>query len=812
MATRILGPTGSRRRRRFLIVPILIVACTALFLIGSAQAVHDLEFQLDGNALSNLCGTTPDGGPAGPNACTVQQIDWGRTGTTNTHYIFNADRSVNTSIVDPNNSPGFTNAAFQRDFGVRVSAQDTCSLTNTTSTTFCTADTTTFATGSKDIQNISGGGADQAGNWQCNRDNNVTNKGDIMNAYSAAYAASNGDKIIYFALEKSSPNGSNNVGFWFLQGDANCVSAGSAQDFTGTHRNGDILVTSAFSIGGGVSTIQVFRWKGGANGCIDSDPAAGPNCDNLPIGSGGDCKTAPTTPPPAPVDTMCATTNSGTLATNTSIQVPWLTFDSSLGVGNTVQPPDFFEGAINISKAFREAPGGGTPPGCINTFIADTRSSPSPSATLYDFARGALGGCTTTVRTSRGVSDPPVTGEVAPPSDIDGGSVSSGTDTARLTITGVSSFGGTLSWYLCGPVATDGCSRTQGVHVTPDQTVSANGAYVSSTATLTSAGRYCWTAHFEPDQATSAAGVLPGDDNGANECFTVAKVTPSLTTCSGTFDASNVCTPASAVAFGNPVSDRALLSGLSKEPGSGGPSTTYPTINPTTPGVYAGSIQFTLKGPSTTGCGVTATGTGTNPQSVSVDSAVGNKVYGPVFFTPNTPGTFHWQATISNASSVNNILPVSDNANCDQAREDVVVQQIPTEIATGPFTYPQDSASIRSSAAGDLLPAGGTVVFKLFGPTSGATGLENCQANGATGLVYSETKNNVVPAGGAHEVTGINTNNQSFSIDSSKNGTYYWLVTYATGDTAHTSRQSACSESTAVTQTDSAYPGTLFTP
>ena len=52
MATKILGPTGSRRRRRFLLVPILLVACTALFLIGSAQAVHDLQFQLDGNARS----------------------------------------------------------------------------------------------------------------------------------------------------------------------------------------------------------------------------------------------------------------------------------------------------------------------------------------------------------------------------------------------------------------------------------------------------------------------------------------------------------------------------------------------------------------------------------------------------------------------------------------------------------------------------------------------------------------------------------------------------------------------------------------
>src|SRR6266487_5786015 len=55
MATRILGPTGSKRRRRFLFVPILLVACTALFLVGSARAVHDTgRFQLDGDASTGL--------------------------------------------------------------------------------------------------------------------------------------------------------------------------------------------------------------------------------------------------------------------------------------------------------------------------------------------------------------------------------------------------------------------------------------------------------------------------------------------------------------------------------------------------------------------------------------------------------------------------------------------------------------------------------------------------------------------------------------------------------------------------------------
>jgi hypothetical protein len=39
--TRIIGPTGSRRRRRFLLVPILCTAALALFWIAGAQAVRD---------------------------------------------------------------------------------------------------------------------------------------------------------------------------------------------------------------------------------------------------------------------------------------------------------------------------------------------------------------------------------------------------------------------------------------------------------------------------------------------------------------------------------------------------------------------------------------------------------------------------------------------------------------------------------------------------------------------------------------------------------------------------------------------------
>ncbi len=47
------------------------------------------------------------------NACTTQVFDWGRSGTTNANYLFNADRTVNTSVVNSANSTGFTAASVQ---------------------------------------------------------------------------------------------------------------------------------------------------------------------------------------------------------------------------------------------------------------------------------------------------------------------------------------------------------------------------------------------------------------------------------------------------------------------------------------------------------------------------------------------------------------------------------------------------------------------------------------------------------------------------------------------------------------------------
>ncbi|MGK2851844.1 MAG: hypothetical protein ACSLFN_13150 [Candidatus Limnocylindrales bacterium] len=728
--------TPKRRGRRPLAVIAVIALVSGLVLAaGSALAVHDDEFQLDGDTTSAVAQNVPDSA--------VQVLDW--------NDLFNANGS-NTSVINPNGGAGdFTAGSFKRDFRAKATRNGDCTAPAALTSSgliFCTNDSTTFATGSKDILAISG--------WQCNRDNNVNSKIDIMNAYAAQYQDGT-DRIMYFGLDKNVDNGNNNVAFWFLKdGTVDCDSAGGAVTFTGQHRDGDVLVVSAFTGGGGVSNIDAYRWDG-TNNCIDNPSLAGV-CDASPVASGGDCKDAAT------LDNICATTNSGPKEENDNITTKWPTADGTLGIGITVVPPNFFEGGINLTKVLGGA-------ACFSTFVADTRSSQSLTATLFDFARGQLGGCTTTLTTKAGLSTTPITGEVASPASIGGGSVSSGTDTANIVITGSQTWAGTLSFYLCGPDANlTTCDPTKGVKVTETAVSNASPAtaFVSGTATLTSAGKYCWFARFQPDQASAAAGIQPDDDQGgALECFTVAKVTPDLSTSAGPD-----------VTLNQPVTDSATLVKAAKEPGSNGGNTNYPSINATN-GAFAGTITFLLKGPSATGCGSTAAGTANTALSLNV---TGNGSYGPVSFTTTQVGNFHWQATYANANSANNTAPVTHNANCDDTTEDVIVTGS-AAFTTAQNWLPNDSATLTAPTGTTL---NGTLTFTLYGTA-------NC--SGSSLYTESFTITAGAPAGTTRTTTNGSVPGTTYLATAS--GSYSWLVTY--DDSSLNDPSNSCKEDTTLT-------------
>src|SRR5262245_27898381 len=92
MTQRILGPTGSKRRRRILPVALLAAAFLAILVIPGALAVHDEAFQLDGN-------TAVDGGPP--------PFDW--------ESFFNSSGQRSPVLPDASR-PGFSSSGFNKDF------------------------------------------------------------------------------------------------------------------------------------------------------------------------------------------------------------------------------------------------------------------------------------------------------------------------------------------------------------------------------------------------------------------------------------------------------------------------------------------------------------------------------------------------------------------------------------------------------------------------------------------------------------------------------------------------------------------------
>ena len=137
--------------------------------------------------------------------------------------------------------------------------------------------------------------------------------------------------------------------------------------FSGAHINGDVLVLSDFTNGGGTPTVRVFEWHspgGLINGTLDL------------IGGSlapDDCAIA------GDDDPFCATVNDVTTPS------PWA-FKSKSGVDGSFPPGDFYEGGIDLAAL-------GVANECFSNVIFETRSSQSVDATLKDFVAGGFENC-----------------------------------------------------------------------------------------------------------------------------------------------------------------------------------------------------------------------------------------------------------------------------------------------------------------------------------------------------------------------------------------------------------------------------------
>jgi len=697
---------------------IALLVTMGLIIVPVLLAVHDETFQLDGNVVATDV-TNIDG--------QTQNVDWAS--------LFNPDGSTNTGALVPSGTPGFHHARLDADFGINTNGS------------FNTLDGTTYTTGSKDTLSITPG-------WQCTISNNVNSKVDLMNVYAADYTGINGDRFLYFGLERNVNTGDANIGFWFLQANASCVSAGGTVAWTGHHSDKDLLIVSAFTKGGTVPGITAYRWScPGATTGAQCDATG--FLDLTPVGSSGDCRD----PLHTINDPICAVSNTGTIST------PWLTVKKT-SVGSSLDTGEFFEGGINLTQT-------GFGDKCFNTFVGDTRSSQSPTATIFDYASGTLGECASTTTTLASISGS---------ASIGSGSISNVHDTATINVDGISTFNGTVQFYLCGPSVTAisvPCDAAAGTAIGTAQSITANGTKTSNNVTLTSVGNYCWGAVFSGD---NVAGVPGSQDNGTGECFSVSPVTPTLATQAGT----------SPVNLGTAVTDTGTLSGAATKPGTNGIG--GGTINATNGAASGGKITFTLRGPDNLGatppvCSTTTVtgGTGTNPQDVTGIS--GNGPYGPVSYTTAAPGNYHWVA-IYTSDNVNNNNSLLHDGDCSDANENVVVQQIPTTIKTKQDWIPNDTVTITSTNNNFTLPSGGTLVFSLYDTATctGTVKYTESKSGGLTGGSLSEE----VPTHNTGTGTGMFRINTSYTDASTTTGTFSWKVVYTPPAGAFVGIQSSC--------------------
>lgn len=717
MATRILGPTGGRRRRRFLLGPILLVSLAALFLVAGAQAVHDTgAFELEGNAVTDHGAGPPD--------------DWDRV----CHEVLGTDCSTTAD------TSGATAVSWQNDGAQNASI---------------------FTTGgSKDPQDIS--------SWQWKDQlGGLPDKDNLQDAFAARYSlpatlptdpnpcpngtdpATGTCEVIYFGSDRFDNSGDAQQGFWFLQGRVCLSGVGTCPNThpdrfvdaeTGNlavHTVGDLLVLTDFSNGGGTSTIRVFEWVGSGgdtNDTLQSLPGGGPN------------KTCGA----ATSDPFCGIVNpiDGTTA-------PWPFTDKS---GNhTYLQGEFFEGGINLSLL-----PGGLASECFATFLSESRSSTSPTATLKDFVLGSFAPCGSETETTPldGNGDP-ISGHLS----IGTGSVTV-KDRAEVTVSGTSTFDGNVTFHLCfisqdpdaDPTTAGTCDGTTnvGTQIGSAQTIGPPSpvTVTSDPATITSIGLYCWRANYSGDAAN---GVPPSSDSRPSECFSVDPKQPMLTT---------EATPT--VVFPGALDDIAHLTGTASQPGD-------PIINGPLGAAANGTITFTLHGPSPTPDCTTAIATRVVNVSGDGDYTASSGT-GSGSLDNLTPGTYYWIAVYSGDSP--NTLGASTS--CGDLGEQGTVTDT-TAVVTEQNWLPNDKATITSGGGSAL---DGSVTFTLF-DSANCTGTE----------LYSEGP--ITVSGSSPQEK--NTNNTTVKVSVSK--TVSWRSVYTSNNPDVSGSESNC-ETTVLTITN----------
>ncbi|MFN5335237.1 MAG: hypothetical protein ACK5BV_08630, partial [Bacteroidota bacterium] len=175
-------------------------------------------------------------------------------------------------------------------------------------------------------------------------------KNDIANG-----AAILKDGILYFAGDRTSNNGDAQIGFWLYLNGTGPVVGPLGNTFAPPHVDGDVLVLADFTGGGRNATVSIFQWDDSGNGDV-------PNTN-------GNLRT---------------TSLTGIVAENNDAQYPipsgWV---SECFRSATYETNMFYEGKVDLTTL-------NVGNLCNTSFLLETRSSQSITASLDDFVAGTF--------------------------------------------------------------------------------------------------------------------------------------------------------------------------------------------------------------------------------------------------------------------------------------------------------------------------------------------------------------------------------------------------------------------------------------
>jgi hypothetical protein len=336
-------------------------------------------------------------------------------------------------------------------------------------------------------------------NW-LHKSGSVPDKDELLNAYAARY----GD-VLYFGADRTANNGDAVMGFWFFQQEVTPQPNGTFGP--GRHEDGDLLILSDFSGGGGTVTIRVFRW----NGPGGSIPGSGSINGTLDLIAGRADTPADCLGPPSvgANDQFCATVN-----TNEQT-APW-PFDPKIGRAGFFQTGEFYEGGIDLNAV-------GLGDACFASFLAETRSSTSVDAQLKDLVGGIFEHCVSAIKTTPvDAGGNPVTRIVLGQSIQDHALVTGTGSTQAPT--------GTVSFFICAPgELTNGTCQSGGTFVSTNALapIAATSTSQTTSAAFTpnATGTWCWRGEYSGDP-----NYPPSTDASAGECFQVIQLQPTIAT------------------------------------------------------------------------------------------------------------------------------------------------------------------------------------------------------------------------------------------------------------------------------------------